>query len=402
MVSLLLDKSGSYPSVYYVMLFIGFSLVLGMGLASAFLPILALDLDSSGILVGYVVSAWFLARVFIELPSGVISDRIGRRRLLILGIALAMVGSLLCATATSIYLLIVGRGLWGFGAALFFLNNTAILIDLFKSDRRGRALGTFQGIEFVGSLIGAPIGAFLASYIGYFAVFYVTFGVTCLSLILAFTSKQLKAVEVSSSSSHSQQSLRTALASLLDRSILAVCIICFSRMFIMTGAMSTVFPLYLYETLGFNVSLIGIITAARTGGFTVATIASGYLSDRFGRKAVILAGLLIEIPCLYVYTVIQSFESIIVIGILDGLGAGLVSATLTVFLSEIVKPEFRGVSIGLYRTFMDIGGIAGPIVFILIATQLGIYIPFYLGAIILAFMVGLTVIIKQEEKVEEI
>ncbi len=399
---MVMDKGGSYPGVYFVMLFIGFSFVLGMGLASAFLPILALDLDPSGTMVGYVVSAWFLARVFIELPSGMISDRIGRRRLFVLGLALASVGSLLCATAPSIYLLIVGRGVWGFGAALFFLNNTAILIDLFKSEIRGKALGTFQGITFMGSLIGAPIGAFLASLIGYFSVFYVTFGISCFSLVLAFTSKQLKEVEVSSSSSYSQPSLHNALASLLDRSILVICVICFLRMFIMTGAMSTVFPLYLYETLGFDVSLIGVITAVRTGGFVVATVASGYLSDRFGRKAVILAGLLIEIPCLYVYTVIQSLGSIIVIGTLDGLGAGLVSATLIVLLSEIVKPEFRGVSIGLYRTFMDIGGIAGPIVFILIATQLGIYIPFYIGAFLLALMVGLTVLIKREEKVDEI
>jgi MFS family permease len=173
-------------------------------------------------------------------------------------------------------------------------------------------------------------------------------------------------------------------------------------MFIITGAMSTVFPLYLFETLGFNVSVIGVITAARTGGFIVATIASGYLSDRFGRKIVILAGLLIEIPCLYIYTVTQSFGLITVVGILDGVGAGLVSATLIVLLSEIVKPEFRGVSIGLYRTFLDIGGIAGPIVFIIIATQFGIYLSFYIGAVILALMVCLTVLIKRKEKVKKI
>ncbi len=399
---MLQEKGGSYPSVYYVMVFIGFSFVLGMGLASAFLPILALELDPSGMMVGYVVSAWFLTRVFIELPSGVISDRIGRRKLLIFGIALSSVGSLLCAIANSIYLLIVGRGLWGFGAALFFLNNTTILIDLFKSKKRGRALGTFQGIQFVGSLIGAPIGAFFASLIGYSSVFYITFGILCLSLILAFTSKELKEVGASSSSSNSQPSIRKALASLLDRNILVICVICFSRMFIMTGAMSTVFPLYLFETLGFNVSVIGVITAARTGGFIVATIASGYLSDRFGRKIVILAGLLIEIPCLYIYTVTQSFGLITVVGILDGVGAGLVSATLIVLLSEIVKPEFRGVSIGLYRTFLDIGGIAGPIVFIIIATQFGIYLSFYIGAVILALMVCLTVLIKRKEKVKKI
>jgi MFS family permease len=186
----------------------------------------------------------------------------------------------------------------------------------------------------------------------------------------------------------------------MKKGILMVCLICFSRMFIMSGVMSTVFPLYLYETLGFEVGVIGIVTAARTGGFTAATIASGYLSDRLGRKSVILAGLLIEVPCLYAYTITRSFELITPIGVIDGLGAGLVSSTLTVLLSEIVEPEFRGISIGLYRTFMDIGGIAGPIVFALILTQIGVYTPFYVGALLLSIMAGLTVIIKSDDKLE--
>jgi MFS family permease len=396
------NKFGAYPRIYYIMLFIGFSLVMGMGLASAFLPILALDLDPSGILVGYVMSAWFLARVFIELPSGVISDRIGRRRLFIVGIALAAIGSLVCATASSIYLLIIGRGLWGFGAALFFLNNTAILLDLFKAEIRGRALGTFQGIEFVGSLIGAPIGAFLASVIGYLAVFYVTFAVSCVSLILAFTSKQLKEIEQSTVGSTIEPSIQSSLKSLMDWNILGVCMVCFSRMFIMVGVMATVFPLYLYETLGFDVNLIGVISAVRTGGFIIATVASGFFSDRWGRKTVILAGLLIEIPCLVIYTLLYSVDLILLLGIIDALGAGLVSATLTVFLSEIVQPQFRGISIGLYRTFMDVGGITGPIIFIAIASHLGIQTTFYVGALLLALMVGLTFLINQEGYTEKL
>lgn len=59
----------TYPRIYYELLFIGFSIFLGMRLSGAFLPILAKDLDPSGALVGYVISAWFLARVFIEIPS---------------------------------------------------------------------------------------------------------------------------------------------------------------------------------------------------------------------------------------------------------------------------------------------------------------------------------------------
>jgi MFS family permease len=383
-------KRTSYPRVYFEMVFIGFSIILGMGLIGAFLPILAKDLDPTGSLVGLVVSAWFLARVFIEIPSGFISDRIGRRRLFVLGIALSVAGSFLCAVAPSIYFLIAGRAIWGLGIALFFLNNMAILFDLFDSSVRGRAIGTFQGIEMVGSLVGGPLGGVLAGVIGYNAVFYFTFALTVLSLFLAFTLKGLKGVGGRPATTFERPSFMEALSSLKSWPIFVVCLNCFMRMFIMSGVMSTVFQLYLHENLGFEVSLIGIIVGARTAGFTVSTIAAGHISDRFSRKRVILFGLVLEAPCLYAYTLVRPFETFLLIGFVDALGAGLVHVTLTVLLSDIVKPEYRGVALGLYRTFMDVGGIMGPIAFMLIATALGIHVPFIVGAVLLLSMAGLT------------
>lgn len=388
----------TYPRIYYELLFIGFSIFLGMRLSGAFLPILAKDLDPSGALVGYVVSAWFLARVFIELPSGLISDRIGRRRLFMLGIGLSAVGSLMCALASSIYFLIAGRALWGFGAALFFSNNTAMLIDLFESEQRGRAVGTFQGIEFIGSLIGAPIGALLAELTGYFFVFYVTFGLISVSCLLAFLSKELRVIgRATEIAATSRPSLGDSLKSLMQWGLLVICVISFTRMFVMNGVMSTVFPLYLHETLGFDVSIIGLVTAARTGGFTAATILSGYLSDRIGRKKTILLGLVIEALCIYGYTVVDALGFIIPLGIIDGLGAGLVSVTLTVLLSYIVKSEFRGISIGLFRTFMDVGGIVGPIFFMALAEGIHTRTAFSGGTVMLLLMAVLLLTIKQEK-----
>lgn len=85
-----------------------------MSLVSAFLPIFAHDLDPSGIMVGLVSSVWFLSRMFLEIPSGMLSDRIGRRLLLISGLALSTLGASICALANNIYVLIASRSLWGF------------------------------------------------------------------------------------------------------------------------------------------------------------------------------------------------------------------------------------------------------------------------------------------------
>ena len=122
--------------------------MLGMSLSSSFLPLLANNLDPSGILVGLVVSAWFISRIFMEVPAGIISDRVGRRKLFLIGVGLSVLGSFLCAQARTIYILILGRSVWGFGAALFFMNSTALIIDLFEY--RFRYLLSIAGLGHVG------------------------------------------------------------------------------------------------------------------------------------------------------------------------------------------------------------------------------------------------------------
>jgi MFS family permease len=371
------------------MLLIGFAIIFGMGLIGAFLPIFAKDLDPSGELVGVVVSAWFLARVFIEIPSGLLSDRMGRRRLFLLGIGLSVLGSGLCAIAPTIHFLILGRAVWGLGIALFFLNNTAILFDLFDPAIRGRAVSTFQGIEFIGSLIGGPVGGLVAGVLSYNTVFYLTLGLTSGSFILALTSTTIRNLESNAATPRRPLAWRNALTELTRWPILVICTICFTRMFIMNGVMSTIFPLYLHENLGFAVSLIGVTVGARTGGFTLATLASGYLTDRFGRKRIIILGLIVETPCMIAYTFLNAFPFILICGFIDALGAGLTWTTLTVFLADVVDPASRGLALGLYRTFMDVGGIIGPIIFVAVAAAFTVQIPFFLGAASLLAMAGL-------------
>jgi MFS family permease len=90
---------------------------------------------------------------------------------------------------------------------------------------------------------------------------------------------------------------------------------------------------------------------------------------------------------------VSPFETVMLIGFVDALGAGLTWTTLTVLLSDIVQPEYRGVALGFYRTFMDVGGILGPIIFMAIATALSPYISFIVGAILLVSMAGLAMTI---------
>ena len=381
------------PAVYWELIFVGFAIMMGMSLPAAFLPILAENLDPSGVLVGLVGSAWFFGRIFLELPTGLISDRIGRRLLLIFGIALSCLGPILCSQADNIWLLIIGRGIWGIGTAFYFMNNTALLMDILPSNVRGRALGLFQGIEFVGSFIGAPIGAFLSIYMSFNQVFYFTLLLTVVSLVIAWRSGGMKSVERETVRKE-QPPLREVMKTLGDRGILIVCLSTVLRMLIMQGIFQTVFQLYLNQGLSLAVSAIGLILSARIAGQIISLVSAGIISDRVGRIPVLVAGFVVCGVGLFVFTLTNSYPLLLVLGFVEGLGEGFGMTTLIALLTDIAPPSVRGGVVGLYRTFQDIGGFAGPILFMMIYNGFGPLAAFYVAAAVNVLNVGLIIVFK--------
>jgi MFS family permease len=366
------------PTVYYELLFIGFSVMTGMSLSSSFLPILANDLDPSGVLVGMVVSSWFLSRIFMELPAGIISDRIGRRRLLVVGLGLSLAGPLLCSQATNIYILILARGLWGMGTALYFMSNMALLMDILPQSTRGKALGVFQGIEFIGSFIGAPVGAFLTVYLSYTQVFYFTFAFTLISFLLGVRSRNMRSLEVQEHKS--KLTMKQITGSLRDWGIIIVCLISTSRMLVMQGIHQTVLQLYLNQQVGLTVSGIGWVVSTFVLGQVIALPTAGNVSDRFGRKPVLIVGFSIRLAGVILFTLSGNLLVLLLSGLVSGIGEGLTMTTLLAMLTDIAPQVARGGAVGLYRTFMDVGGFLGPIVFMIVYDNYSPLTPFYVAA----------------------
>jgi DHA1 family multidrug resistance protein-like MFS transporter len=277
----------SLPGVYYELIFIGFSIMMGMSLSSSFLPILADRLDPQGVLVGMVVSAWYLSRMFIELPAGIISDRVGRRKLMVTGLGLSLVGPVLCSQASHIYILIIGRGVWGMGTTLYFMMNMALLMDILPGTTRGRALGLFQGIEFIGSFVGAPLGAWLATIISFTQVFYITTLFTAVSFIVAFKSRGMRVTE-ETSPIRSSMKLGEVSASLRNQNVLILCLCNLFRMLMRQGIDQTVLLLYLNKVQELGVAHIGWVVSMKIAGMVIFLLIAGVVSDMYGRKPVLI------------------------------------------------------------------------------------------------------------------
>lgn len=383
-----------YRDAYFGLLAMGFSIMLSNGLSRAFLPILANQLNSTGILVGLVTSSWFVARAFVELPSGFIASKIGKRKLIIGGFLLGVVGSLVCAFSNNIYMLIGGVAIWGFGSAFFFMSSTLLLFDICRSEERGKTMGSLYTAEEVGALLGAPIGGLLATVVGFSNVFFFSSSILFLVFLLTIFSRNLRRADLETHTSRTLN-VREVLHGLKNWELIAISFSNLSRMLIIQGLMLTIFELYLNNFLNLGVDLIGLVMGVRTGGIVFAALISGYLSNKIGTKPLLIGAFVAQAVGIYLYTLTQSFAYVAIVAILEGIGSGFVFICLLVFFSDVIPSSLRNEGMGLYRTFQDVGGIIGPIFFIILYDLFNVYVPFLSAMFLLLVNAGLVFFVRR-------
>lgn len=158
----------------------------GLFIVLPVLSVYALSLEgANGTLVGIVVGGYALTQVVFQVPFGIMSDKLGRKGTIILGLLLFAIGSLICALSTDIYTLMLGRLLQGAGAVGAVV--TAMISDLVKEHERPKAMavmGMFIGIAFAVAMLAGPL---IGGYIGVEYLFYLTMVLALLSIVILAT-----------------------------------------------------------------------------------------------------------------------------------------------------------------------------------------------------------------------
>ncbi len=157
-----------------------FTMILGSSLAfidgtvvNVALPFLQEDLNASATGVQWVVQAYSLFLASLILVGGSLGDRLGRRKMYLLGVLVFTVASIVAGAAPNLEALIAARSLQGIGGALLIPGSLAIISALWSGDARGVAIGTWAGFTSITSSIGPPLGGFLVEQFSWRAVFFI-------------------------------------------------------------------------------------------------------------------------------------------------------------------------------------------------------------------------------------
>lgn len=151
-----------------------------LGLA---LPTIAADLDTPTTRLQWLLSGYMIALGSLLIPAGRLGDMLGRRAVLLVGIALFGLTSLVCGLAGSVPLLIAARVVQGAGAALIMPTAFALVSNATDEDVRPRVAGALLGIAGVGTALGPVVGGLLASTAGWRWVFLLNVPITALALV---------------------------------------------------------------------------------------------------------------------------------------------------------------------------------------------------------------------------
>jgi len=158
---------------------------LGLFLVLPVISIYAASMTDNLLLVGVIVGGYALTQALFQVPFGVMSDKIGRKPTLLVGLLIFLAGSLIAAFATDIYTLMLGRFLQGAGAIGSVI--TAMISDLVEEEVRGKAMAIMGGTIALSFAIAMGLGPIVGASYGVNTLFLITAGLSVLAMILLFT-----------------------------------------------------------------------------------------------------------------------------------------------------------------------------------------------------------------------
>jgi MFS family permease len=377
-----------------------------VGLERAVLPLLAehdFGLTSRTAVLSFIVS-FGVTKALANLFAGGMSDRIGRKKILIAGWIIGVPVPILIMLAPSWGWIVAANILLGINQGLCWSTTVIMKIDLVGPARRGLAMGLNEFAGYVAvSLAALASGYLAATYALRPEPFYlgIVFAVAGLALSVLFVRDtrghaEVEASELRSTGAAPKLSFRQifALVSWKDRALFST-----SQAGLVNnlndGLAWGLFPLY-FAAAGLAVEQVGLLAAIYPGVWGLAQLGTGALSDRLGRKGMIVGGMWLQAAGILLVLLGTDFPAwALAMGLL-GLGTALVYPTLLAAISDIAHPEWRASAVGVYRLWRDGGYAFGALIAGIVADLLGV--PWAIAGIAaLTFASGLVVLARMYE-----
>jgi MFS family permease len=348
------------------------------------------------------VVAFGATKALTNLATGALTDRIGRKPILVAGWLIGIPVPLLLIWAPSWGWVIVANVLLGMNQGMTWSTTVIMKIDLVGPSRRGLALGLNEAAGYGALSLTALITGEIAARHGlrpepfYLGIAFVALGV---GLSTVFVRETLGHAHLEAATTTSvgdrDDGLRVvfARATWHDPSLSAI-----SQAGLVNNAVDGlawgILPL-LFAAEGLSVGRIGVLAALYPGVWCVGQLFTGAWSDRAGRKPLIVAGMVLQGAALALMASADAFELWAVGAVLIGVGTALVYPTLIAAVGDVAHPHWRATAVGVYRLWRDTGYVVGALLGGIVADLFDLRAAVWVVAI-LSVVSGLVVAVRMK------
>ncbi|MDQ1314986.1 MAG: hypothetical protein QG662_1095 [Pseudomonadota bacterium] len=377
------------PSFFVLIALIGGLAIFSSTLSKTpVLPLFAQSLNATPAEIGWIVMASTIPGILISYPAGALSDHLGKGRVLLASLVVFATAPFLYLVIETAWQLMAVRFYHGFATAIFGTVASAAIAERYSTDRAAR-LSTYSSVTIVGRSIAPFLGGTLISLASFGAVYIACAisGVLALAAGLLLRDHDQPRPAKKLELPHFWASLKTVLR---DRGIMLVSLV-EAAQYLVFGAIEAFLALFA-ASLGIPAWQIGVILGVQLVGIVFVKPLMGRVSDRVGRRRVILPGLLIGAASVVLLPAFPSFIGLSVLSLAFGLGFATVTSSTAALVADLTRDGRYGSSMGVLRTVMDVGQSIGPVLTGFMVGAAGYASAFSLLAAILvlaALMLGL-------------
>ena len=345
--------------------------------------------DKKGLIITLFTISAAISRPF----SGKLSDTIGRKKVIYLGIICSFFVMLIYPFSYSVLFFLILRFLHGFSAGFAPTGATALLTDLIPEKSRGHAMGIWGTFISLGIGVGQTLGSWIYLSFGFTILFLIGALFSLIAFILVFWIKEtlvnqqkfnFKLLRISWKDVFEPNVLPAAFVMLLSA-------MCSGMIFVLTPDLSTYLGI---SNKGFFFGIYVIATI-------LIRLLTSSLSDRIGREKTLLIGCFILVISMLLVGTSNSIVSYIIAAIIFGIATGITSPTMFAWTADLSHEDRRGVGAGTMFIALEFGIMFGALLTLVSydSTKSTIFLTFLIGAIMATIAcIYLIVIIARKQK----
>ena len=374
---------------------------LGTGSLQLARPLFAFEVTGNIFLVSFLVASSSVARIITGPLTGYLTDRWGRKPLVIAGATLRGLTTLGQFYTDSYLPFFILEFIGQMGVSMWTTSTGVLVGDVTTPENRGRVMAVRTMSSRIGFVAGPAIAGALAVTLGLKYVFLFSTLTKIINLVVMFWISESRPEEARQRN-RSQESV-TDKGSLwrsvfLTKTFIALALVTFGMSMMQMGVFQTLVPVHTQEEIGLSEFDIGNLVSFASVIALLIAFPNGAVSDRYGRKVSLVPGTVFLAAAAVLLAMSGNYAGIIAMMIMYGIAEGMVQGSTQVYAVDMAPVERRGTVVGAWTVFMSMGGVATPLLVGWLYTDFGPMIAFnvvggflFVSAMAMAFMAKETV-----------